>query len=928
MAHNQRTNGTSRILVLVIIILLILLISVATFAVFANKGFVESRDKLDDAKAVYDAAITELNAITDAAKAAYSDADEAYNGAKLAATAAQEDYNNCTAQLQQAQLNYNAAKQSLTSANTASANAAQDYINANNQLSAAQTALTAAQTALIAANTQLANASAALTQAQTEYQNATSTLAHAVAGHQQAADDYQAAIDMIESFVQSGGMDGSTPSPNDIYTQTIDAIVEIRAYDIYDNYFKLGSGFFVSADGKVVTNYHVIQNAFRLEVYHNDGNFYPVTAVLGYSDDIDLAVVQIDKADCLPLEISTTKPSVGDTVYAIGSNIGLTRTFTKGIVSFVDRDIEGFEANQYIHYVGITHSGNSGCAILDAYGKVIGVHQLGDAKTGDNGLAIPISQLATIAQDKHETPQQTTLSNAADISSKLLYTTSWDNKITITGVSSLIEDTIIRIPSKINGKSVVALDWGNNSANIYYVQHIVVSEGITRIGDNAFGSSYSLISVTLPSTLQQLSATAFAQTTELYSIFLEGSTAYCLDDGVLYNNNQTIMYRYPLCKSDKDTPYYTEDFDIPTSVHTICDYAMFYALGIKTLSIPQSVRNIGEMAVAYCLNLTSVSIASGVEHIGIGAFAADINLTSITLPPSIKTLGDSLNDDSGYIYKGVFFDCYNLNSATFTNGSQISSIGDSTFGNCDSLATINGTATLTGVTALGNATFLNCGALVNIDLSALSLTDIGMGVFLGCDRLKSATLPNTLEVVAVKAFSGCAALESIALPSGVRVIKTDAFFGTIKLAAATLPVGLEVIEDGAFYGCAALASINLQSTSLVQLGAFAFAVSGLTAVALPDTLGIVSEYAFAACEQLELLVLSANTLWLRDGAFADCTSLATIDATYCLYPPHLADASVFVGVAPTLTITAQLARKSYFEYDSAWMVYRNNIDYI
>lgn len=928
MSHDPKTSGTSRVLVLIIIILLILLMSVATFALFANKGFIASRDKLDDARAAYDAAITELNALTDTARAAYNNADEAYAAARLAASKAQEDYGDCEAQLKQAQLAYDAAKQSLTSANTASGNAAQDYINANQQLSAALIALTAAQTALTAANAQLANASTALTQAQTEYQNASSTLALAVSGYQQAAGDYQAAIEMIDSFIQSGGTDGGTPSSNDIYTQTIDAIVEIRAYDIYDNYFKLGSGFFISADGKIVTNYHVIQNAFRLEAFHNDGNFYPVTAVLGYSADIDLAVVQIDKANCLPLEISAAKPKVGDTVYAIGSNVGLTRTFTKGIVSFADRDIEGFEANQYIHYVGITHSGNSGCAILDAYGKVIGVHQLGDTATGDNGLAIPISQLDTIAQDKQETPQQTTLNNAADITDKLLYTASWDNKITITGVSSLIEDAFIRIPSKINGKSVVALDWGNNSANIYYVQHIVVSEGITRIGDYAFGSSYYLLSVTLPSTLQQLSVSAFAQTTELYKIFLEGSTAYYLDEGVLYDNGQTVMYKYPLCKSDNDAPYYTESYSIPQSVQTVCDYAMFFALGIKTLNIPASVRSIGEMAVAYCLNLTSVNIAQGVEYIGTGAFAADINLASITLPPGITTLGESLNDGSGYIYKGVFFDCYNLNSVTFADASQLIAIGDSTFGNCGKLTTINGISTLTGVAALGNATFFNCVSLVNADLSAMPLADIGLGVFLGCSGLKSVTLPSTLEVIAVKAFYGCTALEGIALPYGVKAIKTDAFYGAGKLAAAILPAGLATIEDGAFFGCGALTAINLQATSLAQLGAYAFCGSGLTAVILPDTLGVVSEYAFAASSKLTHLTLSENTLWLKEGAFAECASLAAIDAADCLYPPHLTDASVFAGAASTLTITVPLARKPYFEYDSAWMVYRNNIIYI
>lgn len=896
---------------LAIVLLAVALVAVAIYAAMGSP-----QRNIDDA----------LSRITDEAsdaKTRFDAAEAVYKNARLKEEEAKQNFDDSLILLNEAQKYFDEAKSALTSASADLEEANANYAEASEMLRQARENYAAAQAELSAARAGLAAAQTAFEDARQAYQSATAVLEQAITKLNQSEAGYQAAAELINDFFESQG--SIIPSAREIYNRTIDAIVEIRAYDIADNYFKLGSGFFIGENGVIVTNYHVIQNAFRLEVFHNDGNFYEAEAVLGYDAGIDLAIIKIDKADCVYLEISDKKPEVGDTVYAAGSNMGLTRTFTKGIVSYVDREIEGFEANSYIHYVGITHSGNSGGAILNSEGEVIGVHQLGDAETGDNGLAIPISQLDKIARDKNETPVETTFNNARDISDDVYYTVGLDNKVTITGVKNLIQDAVIRVPSQIDGKQVAYLNWGGNSAFLYYVEHIVISEGIKRIGADAFSSAVYLLSVSLPSTLEDLSDTAFAQATELYRIFLSNNPNFTLADEVLFDSGIATLYKYPLCKSYEGSPFYTESYEVPDGVQKICEQGIFYALGLRSLKLPATLERIETMGIAYCLNLQTLTLPEGLEYIGVAAFAANINLKSITVPASVTRLGERLDDGSGYIYKGVFFDCLALETVAFAEGSSLGYIGDSLFGYCQSLKTVTG---LTGATEIGNATFLACYSLKNIDLSGLEVENMGVSAFRNCSALESVILPDTLTAISDNTFMNSLKLQQITLPAGVKSIGTDAFYGASSLTQAVLPAGLESIGDGAFYGCESLSAINLTDTQIKHLGAYSFCLSGLTSVTLPDTLGIVGEYAFAECAGLVALTLSANTLWLKGYAFYGCSELKIINAAACLYPPHLSDAGVFEGASKLLVIDVSEARRLYFEYDSAWMVYRDCINYI
>ena len=170
-------------------------------------------------------------------------------------------------------------------------------------------------------------------------------------------------------------------SAEDVYAKCSNATVQINT-DL-----GLGSGFFISS-GKVVTNYHVIEGASSIKVQLNDGRTYDVEYILGYSKELDIAILSIPiETEYLPLNNYSLK--VGEAIYAIGSPLGLTDTFTNGIISNIsryDNNVDYIQIN-----AAITH-GNSGGPLINAYGEVIGINSMG-IEGEDLNFAINIYQL-------------------------------------------------------------------------------------------------------------------------------------------------------------------------------------------------------------------------------------------------------------------------------------------------------------------------------------------------------------------------------------------------------------------------------------------------------------------------------------------------------------------------------------------------------
>ena len=169
----------------------------------------------------------------------------------------------------------------------------------------------------------------------------------------------------------------------------------------------LGSGFVIDKAGHIVTNYHVIEGAQKVQVSFSGQDEIAAT-VVGKDPSTDVAVLKIDAhARALtPLMLGDSDGvTVGDPVYAIGNPFGLTRTLTTGVVSAVQRQIEAPNSLPITHAIqtdaAINH-GNSGGPLIDAAGRVIGVTsqiQTGGQQQGNVGIgfAIPINTVRNIA---------------------------------------------------------------------------------------------------------------------------------------------------------------------------------------------------------------------------------------------------------------------------------------------------------------------------------------------------------------------------------------------------------------------------------------------------------------------------------------------------------------------------------------------------
>src|SRR6266566_6927125 len=172
--------------------------------------------------------------------------------------------------------------------------------------------------------------------------------------------------------------------------------VAIETFDSRGEKLSRGSGFFIDSD-RVVTNRHVIDNAYRAEVHSYNGNVYPVKGVIAVDAEGDLALLRVDAPpnQVRPLLLDRTSPQEGESVVVIGNPFGLEGSVTNGIVSAV-RDIPTF--GRIIQITAPISPGSSGSPVVNMQGQVIGVATLQITGGQSINFAIPserISQLQT-----------------------------------------------------------------------------------------------------------------------------------------------------------------------------------------------------------------------------------------------------------------------------------------------------------------------------------------------------------------------------------------------------------------------------------------------------------------------------------------------------------------------------------------------------
>ena len=178
----------------------------------------------------------------------------------------------------------------------------------------------------------------------------------------------------------------------DVYTRQIELDIDMPMVN--------ASGFFISADGLAVTNYHTIEDSVHAVATLSTGEVYPVQRVLYYDPDADIAVIQISKAsrsghvtsafahlDIAPSGTRDVRP--GDVVYTLSDPLGMGLAVSSGIISATNRDVERYSVPCLMSTADISQ-GSSGGALLNALGQVIGVTSGAYTYGNSMYLAVPI----------------------------------------------------------------------------------------------------------------------------------------------------------------------------------------------------------------------------------------------------------------------------------------------------------------------------------------------------------------------------------------------------------------------------------------------------------------------------------------------------------------------------------------------------------
>ncbi len=214
-------------------------------------------------------------------------------------------------------------------------------------------------------------------------------------------DDDSTASTTTVTAVTSAGRSNAGLSAGAVYDRASSAVVEIQSGNAS------GTGFVVDAEGHVVTNQHVVDDAETVTVSFAKGG-EEQGRVIATDPSTDLAVLQVDLDghDVDPLELDpSAQVKVGDQVYAIGNPFGLARSLTAGIVSAVGRQIRspnGFTIDDAIQTDAPVNQGNSGGPLLDAAGNAIGVVSQIASETGGNvgiGYAVPSDTVRSVVSD-------------------------------------------------------------------------------------------------------------------------------------------------------------------------------------------------------------------------------------------------------------------------------------------------------------------------------------------------------------------------------------------------------------------------------------------------------------------------------------------------------------------------------------------------
>ena len=405
--------------------------------------------------------------------------------------------------------------------------------------------------------------------------------------------------------------------------------------------------------------------------------------------------------------------------------------------------------------------------------------------------------------------------------------------------------------------------WNASATSIYAV---VISDGVTSIGSNAFDNSNKILFVSVPASVGQIGDNAFNGCTELKVVNYSGTEEQKNTLTVGENNNSLLSADW----------YYSSDNSIGMGATSgSCGRKTVWALssdGTLTVSgtgtMNSYTADAGKPWEARKSSIKAVVVSEGVTSIGDYAFRDCPNLASVSLPEGLKSIGQY-----------AFSNCDKLASVAVPDGIAI---GNYAFSYCDSLARIE----LGSEVRTGSYAFADCDKLTTLTLKE-GLQSIGEHAFDNCDRLTKVTVPESMESIGSYAFIDCSALRTVTIPEGLERIGSYSFAGCNSLTGIQLPSSLTTLGEGTFgysshYGinpcyrsCTSFSSVVL-SESITEIPYKCFENCNLTEVTIPEGIETIRANAFYSNTSLEAIYLPVSMGEIASNAFAECSSLTDV----------------------------------------------------
>lgn len=450
---------------------------------------------------------------------------------------------------------------------------------------------------------------------------------------------------------------------------------------------------------------------------------------------------------------------------------------------------------------------------------------------------------------------------------------------------------------------------------------------VTSISSSVFADCETIESVTIPNSVTQVEYNAFYNCTNLKKVYYlgdleswlkitQGSSGPLCNGADLYIQG-TLLTQLTIPSTIEELPAFAfagctslTSATIPATVKKMNAWAFSKCANLSSVTISEGMSEVPAGAFSECTSLTSVIIPNGVTVLNGDAFFGCTSLENVTIPNSVTTLENE-----------VFARCTSLENITIPN--SVTSIGSSVFSKCTSLKQVGISNKLTRIS---DYMFSDCTSLTTVDIPS-SVTTFGWSAFNNCTSINRINYAGNLSqwcaVIGLSHINkdgvdvyvnGNLLTGEIVIPDTVTKIMTSAFAYRTGITSVTIPSSVTKIESSAFFGCISLKRVNYAGTladwcnmefenenanplsyaadlyvnnelvanleipnTVTKLKNYVFyGGNSFTSVTIPASVESIGKSAFGMCKNIASIALESGLKTIEEKAFYNCNRLARI----------------------------------------------------